>query len=251
MKNRLHIFTMGLMLSASPLVAYPPMTDYHDLSSFELKFNGDGRIMVSVDGHYYYEPVRKFSLDNVAPGNHFLEVFVERNNYNGYYGSTQRYKLFGGNIYIQPASLVRATIDNKGRFQIKDVGPLVTYMPYEPYNPYNPYPEYDPYHAPNTCAPVPYAMSEGTFLQLLNTIDAQWFDSSKMTVAEQTLQGNNFTAAQVARMMHMFSFESSRLELAKKAYSRCMDKQNYFVVNNEFTFNSSVQELNRYISGFH
>ena len=45
------------------------------------------------------------------------------------------------------------------------------------------------------------------------------------------------------------SFEDTRLELAKAAYYKTVDTENYFIVNKEFWFSSSVDELSRYLSG--
>jgi len=48
--------------------------------------------------------------------------------------------------------------------------------------------------------------------------------------------------------MQTFSFEDSKLSLAKMAYSRVIDQSNYFVVYDEFWFSSSVDELIAYIN---
>ena len=45
----------------------------------------------------------------------------------------------------------------------------------------------------------------------------------------------------------MFSFEDSKLDFAKYAYERTYDIDNYYKVNDAFTFESSVDELNEYI----
>ncbi|MFM7055022.1 MAG: DUF4476 domain-containing protein, partial [Bacteroidota bacterium] len=57
-----------------------------------------------------------------------------------------------------------------------------------------------------------------------------------------------FTSRQVADMMGLMTFDSSRLELAKLAYGKTIDRENYWVVYNLFTFESSIVELNNYIS---
>jgi hypothetical protein len=55
------------------------------------------------------------------------------------------------------------------------------------------------------------------------------------------------TSAQITDIMRLFSFESSRLEIAKFAYNYVVDPQRYFMVNNAFSFSSSVDDLNRFI----
>ena len=40
---------------------------------------------------------------------------------------------------------------------------------------------------------------------------------------------------------------SSRLEIAKFLFNRCIDKENYFEIANELQFSSSKTELNDYV----
>jgi hypothetical protein len=48
----------------------------------------------------------------------------------------------------------------------------------------------------------------------------------------------------------MLSFESTRLDFAKFAYTYTLDKENYYMVNNAFSFSSSVAELNNFIGQY-
>jgi len=47
----------------------------------------------------------------------------------------------------------------------------------------------------------------------------------------------------------LFAFEDSRLNFAKFAYAYTLDLGNFYKVNDAFTFETSVDELNRYIQG--
>ena len=95
---------------------------------------------------------------------------------------------------------------------------------------------------------MPMGMHPNAFGQLKNTINNQWFDSGKLQVAKQAISMNSLTPAQVAELIQLFSFESSKLEIAKMAFANTIDKQNYYIVNNAFWFSSSVAELDQYIS---
>ena len=74
------------------------------------------------------------------------------------------------------------------------------------------------------------------------------FESTRMTVAKQLVNNNYFNSRQVGRLMQQMTFESSKLELAKYAYSKTLDKNNYFLVNDQFSFESSITELTDYIA---
>jgi len=95
------------------------------------------------------------------------------------------------------------------------------------------------------------SMSNVDFAQLKNTVAAQSFESTKESVARQGLNANYLTSAQIVDLLSVFGFESTKLEIAKAAYGRCVDRQNYYLVSNAFSFSSSVESLNTYINGYH
>ena len=47
--------------------------------------------------------------------------------------------------------------------------------------------------------------------------------------------------------MEKFSFEDGKLEFAKQAYANCLNKDEYYLVNQAFIFSSSKNELNEFI----
>lgn len=76
------------------------------------------------------------------------------------------------------------------------------------------------------------------------------FESDRKIIAEQAVSTHRVEAEHIYRIMTMFSFESTKLDFAKYAYRFCVDRQNYFRVNDAFTFSSSIRELNDYITGY-
>lgn len=95
-----------------------------------------------------------------------------------------------------------------------------------------------------------YPMTEARFNEVVKSIEAKSFDDSKLTMAKQVINTNCMTSAQVKRLMLLFSFEDTRLDLAKYAYGHTYDIGNYYQLNDAFTFESSIEELNEYTSGF-
>lgn len=95
----------------------------------------------------------------------------------------------------------------------------------------------------------PYPMSPGDFEALKSSISSKSFDDSKLTMAKQVIAMNCLLCSQVREIMLLFSFEDNRLELAKYAYGYTYDLGNYYKVNDAFTFESSIEELNEYITG--
>lgn len=96
----------------------------------------------------------------------------------------------------------------------------------------------------NGCAD---AMSPSDFSDAKNSIENQSFSDGKLTVAKQILNSNCVNSSQVKEMMSLFSYESSKLDIAMYAYDHTTDPQNYYKINDGFTYSSSVDELNKFI----
>ena len=92
------------------------------------------------------------------------------------------------------------------------------------------------------------AMNQSNFSSALQTIKGQSFDDTKLKTAKQIVASNCVTATQIAEICKIFGFEETKLDFAKSAYSSCTEPNNYFKVNNVFSFSSSVDELTEYIS---
>jgi uncharacterized membrane protein YgcG len=90
-------------------------------------------------------------------------------------------------------------------------------------------------------------MSDYDFSRALNSISTQRGDFQKMESAKQLINTSYFSSIQVKQMLQLFSFENDKLDLAKLAYDKTVDKQNFNVVNDVFSSYSSRDELTRYI----
>ncbi|MCX7697683.1 MAG: DUF4476 domain-containing protein [Bacteroidales bacterium] len=98
---------------------------------------------------------------------------------------------------------------------------------------------------PPACMPMDIASFEAAKASISRTS----FDDTRLSIAKQIASSNCLTAAQIRDIMRLFSFESTRLDFAKFAYPYCYDKGNYFMVNDAFSFSSSIDELNKFIYG--
>lgn len=103
------------------------------------------------------------------------------------------------------------------------------------------------YNGPIGC---PWPMDENQFANAQRSISSKDFEDSKLTVAKQITGANCLTADQVKRIMTAFDFEDSKLEYAKFAYNKTYDIGNYYMLNDAFDFESSIDELNEHINGF-
>ena len=92
-------------------------------------------------------------------------------------------------------------------------------------------------------------MSPTDFESLKNSISSKSFEEGKLDIAKQAVSANCLLCSQVREVMKLFSFEDTKLTFAKFAYVHTYDTGNYFKVNDTFSFESSIDELNTYISG--
>ena len=90
------------------------------------------------------------------------------------------------------------------------------------------------------------SMSSYDFSQARESLRKEWFENKRLATAKQIIERNYFTSQQVKELMLLFTFENNRLDIAKYAYGKTVDKRNYSVVNDAFTFNSK-EKLDQYI----
>lgn len=93
-----------------------------------------------------------------------------------------------------------------------------------------------------------YPMNKSDFEQAKQAIANASFAETMLSTAKGIIASNCLSAEQVVQICNLFSFEESKLDFAKCAYPRTVDRNNYFKVVNAFTFASSKEELNNYIS---
>lgn len=101
-------------------------------------------------------------------------------------------------------------------------------------------------------APVPVvgpvAASKEELADILKALKGESFDNSRLLLARQIVTARpRFTSRQIRDMLRTFTFDNSRLELAKEGYAMVLDPENYFVVNEAFTFSSSGEALSKHI----
>jgi hypothetical protein len=91
------------------------------------------------------------------------------------------------------------------------------------------------------------SMSASSFASAKSNIESKSFEDTKLTVAKQVTKANCMTAAQIRDVMKLFSFEETKLDYAKFAYDFCYNQGDYYEVNDAFTFESSIEELNTFL----
>ncbi|MBN8693265.1 MAG: DUF4476 domain-containing protein [Bacteroidetes bacterium] len=108
-------------------------------------------------------------------------------------------------------------------------------------------PTVTPTPTPTPTTPVIVAMNGNEFNDKLNTVKNESFDDSKMDKAKFVFDDEYLSSAQVASVCKAFSFENRKVEFAKWAYKRTVDKKNYYKVVDVLTFDPDKRELQNWI----
>jgi len=108
------------------------------------------------------------------------------------------------------------------------------------------------YGNPGHGAPPPshsMCMPAAEFNKALAIIRNESFENSKLSTAKQVTSSNRLCVSQIIQICKLFSFEQTKLDFAKFAYRYCADPNNYYQLNEVFTYVASKDELRRFIEG--
>jgi len=273
MKSKLFLTTVFSLALIGSIIANPIRTALN-LRMF------DGRpISVLVDGIPFGTVASQQEILNLSPGIHRLKVFaVQQHPFGWNHGAM--IPVFRGNVEIFSDYAMYTFVDRFGKLVIEDYEALYC-EPVPPACPahghlpgYSPYPNNTQF--PNngsgfhgsTCS-LPgngnsgngwennngggngnyrAPMNQNDFNQLLGTIESKSFESTKQQIALGAISNSYFTSEQIRQMLNVFTFESTKIEVAKKAYERVIDPEKFYVVYNSFTFESSIDNLQASLS---
>lgn len=240
------VTTLGLVLVTL-------MTQAYQTSDLTVRLKRNGQFTVVVNGQSQVSNSSVFSFAQLAPGTYPIQVLRDN-----YWGSPS--VLFSGSIRVPQASRVVATIDHHNRMKVNmspiahcgstsggNAGFGMTTSATPPGYGYG-----SGHYEPVVCSPpvpVQIGMTPFHFNRTLQMIDDRPFDRDKMMIARQAIVSNGISSEQVSQLMDLLTFESSKLQLAKFAFNYVDDPESYFIVNDGFTFSSSIRELNNFIYG--
>lgn len=260
------------------LIAVAAIAGYRDGSDLVLTTYDQGSFTVRLDGQMYHAQNR-LELEDISPGRHYLRIDRKRYNQHGYGGRGRI--LYSGYIDIPVRSEVHAQVRPGRRLQL-NVNPLYsdcqmgcavnactcapvmdcgntdpydsgawnadpwtgtyiggsTYTGYEQTNCGNTYGNYSQYNGNWTPA-----ITHQGFTEFRRSLQNMNFETAKLSAIQNQLQYARFTSAQTRTLMSLFSFDSSKLELAKMIYPTVVDPNRYILVAEGFTFNSTREEL--------
>ncbi|CAN5817784.1 hypothetical protein BH11BAC4_BH11BAC4_13730 [soil metagenome] len=218
-------------------------------------FRNQGRLSVStaintpikllIDGRNYssFAGDQEIFVSDLRAGYHNIKVYQQKaDRYNTGRRSGKLMQLvYEANLYVKPQYHIDISINRFGRTFMDERQMNQAY--YAEYNDDDRSNDWD-----NSNAIQP--MDSRTFEQFKGTLRNESFDNTKVTLAKQTIAANYFLATQVKEMVNLLSYDDNKLDIAKYSYKYTIDKNNYFLLNDAFSYSSSKEELAKYIESY-
>ena len=245
MKTFFTLFTFLLMSIALFAAEAKPK------STVTIKSVTKDEIRVVIDDKTFEPRTNSIMIQNVDAGYHTIKVYRQKSS-NIFSNFGKRFELvYNSSLTVKPRTSLQITFDRFGRTSISEekIQRDRNWNDNDGYyydrddrhdngGRWEDEREYNSYARP---------MNDREFDQVMNSMQKEWFEANKLKSASQIISTNFFTAEQVKEMMLLFTFENNKLEIAKQAYSKTIDKQNYYCVSDGLSFRSSKDELARFI----
>ena len=197
-------------------------------------------LKIEIDGRKFSMKNNSITLSYLAEGRHNVKIYRDRKR--GGFGFGKREDvLYQSSIFLKRGYHLDITINRFGKIMTDE---HFIDRNDEWYN------DEDDYYDNNNGdwnAGNSNVMSGREFETVKEQIRKEWFENNRLTSAKVIIDKNNFTTLQVKEFMLLFTFENNRLEVAKYAYRKTVDKQSYYQLNDALTFSSSKDELARFI----
>ncbi len=206
-------------------------------SSTSFVAEGPFKIKVFVNGRAVnYRPQHQVKDIRLRPGNHRVRIIA--------YGTRltketrdvvairpRRVNQFAvrsagrrGGLYLDPVVALNPTRNRRGRLHDSRVGKGQV----------------------DFCADARYFNVD----RLIDQMNCERFDGRKVQLAKHAIQQNSVFAYDLHYILEQMTFDDSKLELAAFAYSRVCDVEEYYLVFEAFSFQSSIRRLKR-LTGYY
>lgn len=220
-------------------------------------------LAVAIDDRYYERRGTSLTVENIPAGRHMLKVYQFKGTPNG---NTKGTLVYSGYVTLKQNTFNNAVVD-----PVQKTVRLRSNVQNKPYQ-YDNRNSNDIYENWNdrrnfrrddddkvrhyterrnddnrNNRRVANTISEKDITELGTRVKDRITDGDKVNLMQSVLDGRQYTTTQLRRMFDWLSFESTKLDFAKWAYANTIDKENYWKLEDIFSFSSSKDDLQRYI----
>ena len=202
----------------------------------KVRLSDHSPLTVTIDNRVYDRHGTAITIGDLPAGSHYLKVY-EYKAYRDEPGGAAKL-LYSGYVRTRRNTITTCVVNPyKGKVMLRT-------RPLDEEDEWNDRrePDYRQYDDRNV-------LSQQDMDDLKSRVNDRITDTDKLKLMKSVLANTTYYTAQVQKMMGWLSFESSKLEFAKWAYTAVMDAKNYWKLESEFSFSSSKDEFNDYIQG--
>jgi hypothetical protein len=204
-------------------------------------------LTVEVDGNRYERVPGSLVINDLAAGYHKIKVYELRIERRGFRKVDTYDLIYSSSLLLKPLHHINIAISPTGKVRISEEMMRRNGNDRDDWGRNHPRNDNDWYDRDRDGREYNRPMGDRMFMAAKETIRRESFDRDRLMVAKQIVSKNTFNSSQVKEMVQLFSFDDSKLELAKFAYARTFDRNNYFIVYDAFAFRRNKEELINYI----
>lgn len=202
-------------------------------SVLEIRLNDHSPLIVTVDGRNYDKHGRTVTVGNLPRGWHDLKVYQYLEYKDG--GGRAKF-IYKGRIRINAGTVTKCIVDVQSRrMRINTMDIEDAYVEYDRPE------DNDHYENDNQ-------LRNDDLKDLQARVEDRITDTERLKLMKSVLSDRAYFSVQVRTMLDWLAFEGSRLDFAKWSYERIIDKQDYWKLEDVFTFSSSKDEFNKHIN---
>jgi hypothetical protein len=235
MKNLLYTFIALVILNVSAKA-----------NGFRSKLNirtfNDRSIIVQIDRINYNNPSREIIISDLMPGDHKIKIWtVAGQRYNNGHGNFRL--VYNGIITIPKRSKVKAVLTNQNMLKVTKIETIHQECnnTVEP-NGYGYCGFYYGNHNANN------NFHNNRFDELKDLVARESFDDTRLAICKEYIRTHPISSKELRELLGIITFENNRINLAKFSYRYVSDPGYFYTVYNAFTYNSSVNELIKWIN---
>jgi Domain of unknown function (DUF4476) len=221
-------------------------------SQLSVTLPGNSNIRVVIDNSRYENSDNSITIGDLSNGYHSIKVY-EVKNQSRFFNNSKL--VYSSSVLIKPAYQVNIMINRNGKaiineqrlfddrkYNDRDHDDRVERNNDYPYKDRN-----DNRYERDDNNRGGCQMSSERFSKAMFILERENFDNTRFTIAKEIVEDNYLSAGQVKQMLQLFSFDVNKLELAKYAYSKTIDKNNYFMLYDVIALNSYKERLAEFI----
>ncbi len=201
------------------------------------------------------------NIGSLLTGNHTVVIYEIKRNF---FGNEKQVQIYSSVLFFKPSFETIINIDNAGQIAVSErqlfnnnngggnngngYGKKKNkYKQYKKNRGCNDERNNYPNQFPTGGYGTNKQMNDVDFNNMKLFISKESFDNRKLEVAKIASANNYFSTLQVRDIMNVFSFEDSKLEIAKYLYARTIDKNNYYQLTNALSFSTNKDALLEFI----